>query len=136
MSKKTEEPKIDIDVTQVARIKPEEYVVDIIVDHAPWRLQLPTMNLQCLMSSLEVLAAVHYPRVGGWNIYVADGPDQGKLLASVSTIDFIARISKVTPLRDDPGKSGKSNIIPLATPTSESFQKMIEQSKKDGRIPK
>lgn len=136
MKKQEADSKSDIDVTQVARIKPEQYVVDIMVDHAPWRLLLPTMNLQCLMASLSVLAAVHYPRVEGWNIYVAEGEEKGRLLLSVNTIDFIAQITKATPLKNDPGNTSKSRLIPLATPTSEAFQQMIEKSKKDGRIPK
>lgn len=127
--------KIDIDVTQVRRVKAQEFVVDLMVDSTPWRLVLPTMDLDCLMASLTVLAASNIPRVGGWNIY---SQDEGKLLKSVSTIDFIARIIETTPLKLDPGNkiATAKGYIPAVTPTSEAFQKMIDDAKKAGRIPK
>jgi hypothetical protein len=126
----------DIDASQVARIEPEKYVVDLMVDQVPWRLMLPTMNLQCLMSSLTYLATINHPRVQGWNIYAAEGPDKSKLLMSVSTIDFVSNVTKATPLKLAPGNTASKGIFPLITPTSEAFTKMLEQSKKDGRIPK
>lgn len=130
------EDKIEIDASQVARIEPEKYVVDLMVDQVPWRLMLPTMNLQCLMSSLTYLATIYHPRVQGWNIYAAEGPEKSKLLMSVSTIDFISNVTKATPLKLAPGNTASKGIFPLVTPTSEAFTKMLEQSKKDGRIPK
>lgn len=127
--------KPNIDVTQIRRVKPQEFVVDLMVDNVPWRLVIPIMDLDCLMASLTVLAASNIPRVGGWNIY---SKDEGKLLKSVSTIDFIARIVESTPLKMDPGNkiATAKGYIPAVTPTSEAFQKMIDDAKKAGRIPK
>lgn len=128
-------PIIDIDVTQIRNVSPQEYIVDLVVDNTPWRLPLLTFDLECLMSSLSILASTNYPRVGGWNIY---SKADGKLLKSVSTVDFIAKITQLTPLKLDPSNKSATakGFVPVVTPTSEAFAQMLEKSKKEGRIPR
>jgi len=127
---------VEIDPTQITRLKGEKFVVDLLVDHTPWRLMLPAASRASLMASLTFLAAVHHPRVEGWNIYGAEGPDEGKLLESVSAIDFVGQVTAMTPLKLNPSGTSSKGVIPVVSPTSESFQKMLEASKKEGKIPK
>lgn len=141
MKKKNEAPlstpcDIEIDPTQVTRIKAEKYVVDLLIDQTPWRLMLPAASRASLMASLTYLATIHYPRVEGWNIYGSEGPDTGKLLESVSAVDFVGKVTAMTPLKISPGGAQAKGFIPIVSPTSESFQKMLEASKKEGKIPK
>lgn len=141
MKKKNDAPApaacgIAIDPTQITRVKGEKFVVDILVDHTPWRLMLPAASRASLMASLTFLAAVHHPRVEGWNIYGAEGPDEGKLLESVSAVDFVGQVTAMTPLKLNPSGSSSKGVIPVVSPTSEAFQKMLEEAKKEGKIPK
>lgn len=127
---------IEIDPTQVTRIRGEKYVVDILVDHTPWRLMLPAVSRSSLMASLTFLATINYPRVEGWNIYGGEGLDEGKLLESVSAIDFAGQVTAMTPLKISPSGAAGKGFIPIVSPTSDAFQKMVDAAKKEGKIPK
>lgn len=127
-------PLPEIDPAQVVRAKPIRFVVDVLVDNQMKRFWWAALTLQSMMSQMALLAAANLPRVQGWNLY----DEQGKLLESVTVIDFLGAAAQVTGLDKEPvDKSAKGwRAMPMITPTSQEFQKILEKAKEEGRVPK
>ena len=126
-------PQVQIDVTQVSRVIPKQFIVDLVIDDQILRMQLQAMNLESMSSQLNILAAANLPRVQGWNIYSAEGT----LLASVSVVDFLALVAAQTPLKDNPADKGGSGFraLPQVTHMSKDFKDSIAKAKAEGRVP-
>lgn len=126
-------PRVEIDVTQVARVKPVPFIIDLVIDNQILRLQMHAMNQESMMAQLSILGAANLPRVQGWNLYGLEG----KLLASVSVVDFLGDIAAKTPLEKSPGdaKSAGFRVVPAVTQMSQAFKDSISQARAEGRVP-
>ena len=125
---------IQIDVAQVVRAKPQSFYVDVVVDNQVLRLVMKALNLESLAAELNYVAAANTPRITGWNIF----DTEGKLVMSVSAMDRLSLMSQQTPLGKNPGDKAAAGwrAIPVVTPMSDEFQKMLDQAKREGRVVK
>jgi hypothetical protein len=113
--------------------RPERFKIEIVVDGQMFKSEGGALNKESMIALLAVATAVNMPRISGWNLY----DEKGDLLASVPAVDFIGELAESTPLKSQPGNRAAAGwrALPVVTPTSEEFQKSIELSKREGRIP-
>lgn len=113
--------------------QPEMFVVELVIDNTVYKSVVGGLNKESMISLLGIATAINNPRIAGWNLY----SQAGECLASVDAMRFLSEISKNTPLGQrtaDPKNAGWS-AVPVVTPTSDEFQKMVEAAKREGRIP-
>jgi|FLYK01.1.fsa_nt_gi hypothetical protein len=116
--------------------KAKPFTLDIVIDGIVEKgIPVTGPNAESLISLLTIATVEKMPRIGGWNLY--DGCS-GELLASVPVMDFINMLAEKTVLGKAPAdpKAAGWRALPVLTPTSEEWQKMVEQAKKEGRVPK
>lgn len=126
-------PFPDIDPTQVVRVKPVRFVVDVLIDGQMQRFWWAALSVQSMMSQMSLLAAANLPRVQGWNLY----DEQGKLIESVTVIEFLAAVAEQTALSKAPAEKGAAGwrALPMITPTSQAFKDILDKAKTEGRLP-
>lgn len=125
---------MEIDMTQVAKLKPKKFVTDIVIDNQVLRLEQMAMNLESLCDQLSFAAAAAIPRITGWNVY----DDQGTLVRSVSAMDFYAKLGQSTTLKNAPADKSSAGWrpVPSVAALSPDLQKALEDAKREGRIPR
>lgn len=114
--------------------RPQPFVVELVIDNQTLKSVITGLNKESMIALLTIATAVNMPRLQGWNLY----DEQGNCLASVDSMAFIAKLAEGTPIGKNPPADVKSagwRALPVVTPTSEEFKKMIDQAKKEGRTP-
>lgn len=110
----------------------QKFVVELIIDGRVFKSPVAALNEASIRSLLDIAVAANMPRLGGYNLYAEDST----LLASVPAIEFIAQID---PLKQKPQGTGPNpggvgwRALPLVTPTSEEFQKMVDEMRNQER---
>jgi hypothetical protein len=137
------EPAPRLDFWDLVQVKPKEpmtdskastFVVEIIIDGIVDKQPVIGLNKESMISMLIAATVEKLPRISGWNLW----NDSGELLASVPAIEFMAKLAEKTALSKqsaDPKTAGW-RALPVVTPTSDEFAKMIEDAKKEGKTPK
>ncbi len=113
--------------------KAENFVLEMVIDGAVYKSQVGGLNKESVIALMTIATSVNMPRISGWNLYT----EAGDCVASVNAMDFIAKMADSTPIGKKAGdmKAAGWSALPVVTPTSEEFQKMVEAAKSEGRIP-
>lgn len=113
--------------------KPKTFVVEMVIDNQVLKSSVGGLNKESMISLLTIATCVNFPRIQGWNLY----DDKGECVASVDAVGFVGQIAAATPIGKQPQdpKVAGWRALPVVTPTSDEFSKMIEAAKKDGRVP-
>lgn len=119
----------NIDMSDESKRFVLEAIIDGIVDTKP----VSGPDKESVIALLTIATCDKMPRISGWNLY----DENGKLLVSVPAIGFLAEVAKETPLGIKPAdpKMGGWRVSNVVTPTTEQFQQMLAQAKKEGRTP-
>jgi hypothetical protein len=113
--------------------KPQSFTVEMVIDNQVLKSALGGLNKESVISLLTIATAVNFPRLQGWNLF----DEQGTCIASVDAVTFVGKLAEGTPIGKQPAdpKSAGWRALPVVTPTSEEFTKMVEQAKKEGKTP-
>lgn len=140
---KRTEPDPRLEFWDLVQVRPKEpmtderaktFVVEIVIDGIVDKQPVTGLTKESMISMLTAATVEKLPRISGWNLW----DDAGELLASVPAIEFMAKLAEKTALSKhtaDPKTAGW-RALPVVTPTSEEFAKMIETAKKEGKTPK
>jgi hypothetical protein len=113
--------------------KPQSFVVEMVIENQVLKSAISGLNKESMVALLTIATCVNFPRLQGWNLY----DEKGNCLASVDAVTFVGKLAEGTPIGKpsaDP-KSAGWRALPVVTPTSEEFSRMIEQAKREGKIP-
>lgn len=113
--------------------KAQSFTVEMVIDNQVHKSVCGGLNKESMIALLTVATAANMPRLQGWNLY----DEAGNCLASVDVIKFLAQLAEGTPIGKTPAdpKTAGWRALPVVTPTSADFVKMIEAAKKEGKIP-
>jgi hypothetical protein len=114
-------------------VKPQTFVVELVIDNQVLKSTMAGLNKESAVSLLTIATSVNFPRIQGWNLY----DEKGDILASVDAVTFIGNLAAATPIGKEPADPKKAGwrALPVVTPTSDEFSKMIEAAKKEGKTP-
>lgn len=109
------------------------FVLEAVIDGAVDKQPVSAPSLESMVAVLTAATCAKLPRISGWNLYDVNG----ELLVSVPVVAFIAELAQKTPLGKAPAnaKAAGWRALPLVAPTSDGFQKLMDEARKDGRIP-
>lgn len=113
--------------------KPQAFIVEMVIDNQVLKSSISGLNKESMIALLTIATSANIPRLQGWNLY----DEKGTCLASVDAMAFIARLAEGTPIGKTPAdpKTAGWRALPVVTPTSDEFTKMIEAAKKEGKTP-
>lgn len=122
------------------QVKPKErvmgetaknYILEMVIDGIVEKFPLTGANDDSVIALLMTATCHNMPRISGWNLYT----DEGKLIASVPAMMFLAKLSELTSLGRMPAdpKAAGWRALPAIAPLSEQMQKDTEASKKEGK---
>lgn len=114
-------------------MKPQSFTVELVIENQVLKSAIGGLNKDSMIALLTIATCVNFPRLQGWNLY----DEGGNCLASIDAVGFIAQLAEGTPIGKpsaDPKTAGW-RALPVVTPTSKEFEKMIEDAKKEGKIP-
>jgi hypothetical protein len=114
-------------------VKPQTFVVELVIDNQVLKSSMSGLNKESAVALLTIATGVNFPRIQGWNLY----DDKGNCLASVDAVTFVGNLASATPIGKEPADPKKAGwrALPVVTPTSEEFTKMLEAAKKEGKTP-
>lgn len=109
----------------------KKFILEMVIDGMVDKFPVTGANEDSVLALFTAALAAHMPRISGFNLY----DEQGKMLASVPAMMFLAKLSELTPLGKQPAdpKSAGWRALPAIAPTSEQWQKDIEAAKKAGK---
>lgn len=113
--------------------KAQTFVVELVIDNQVLKSTMSGLNKESAVALLTIATSVNFPRIQGWNLY----DDKGDILASVDAVTFVGNLSAATPIGKEPADHKKAGwrALPVVTPTSDEFTKMIEAAKREGKTP-
>lgn len=133
-------PSVELKYWDTFHVKPKErvmgdnvknYILELVIDGIVDKFPLTGANDDSVIALLMTATCQNMPRISGWNLYT----DEGKLIASVPAMKFLAMVSELTTLSRMPAdpKSAGWRALPAVAPLSEQMQKDTEASKKAGK---
>lgn len=114
-------------------MKAQAFTVELVIENQVIKSAIGGLNKESIIALLTIATAVNMPRIQGWNLF--DGA--GNMIASVDAMAFLAQLGEGTPIGKPPAdpKTAGWRALPVVTPTSKEFEKMIETAKKEGKVP-
>ncbi len=111
----------------------KKFILEIVLDGVVEKFPVSGANEDSVIALFTAATCAQMPRISGWNLY----DEQGKMVASVPAMMFLAKLAELTPLGKQPAdpKAAGWRALPVIAPTSEQFQKGIEEAKKAGKQP-
>lgn len=133
-------PSVELKYWDTFHVKPKErvmaenvknYILELVVDGMVDKFPIAGVNDDSMIALLMAATCQNMPRISGWNLYT----DEGKLIASVPAMMFLAKLAELTTLGRQPAdpKSAGWRALPAVAPLSEQMQKDTEASKKAGK---
>jgi hypothetical protein len=109
----------------------KKFILEMVIDGIVEKFPVSGANEDSVIALFTAAICVQMPRISGFNLY----DEQGKMIASVPCMIFLAKLAELTPLGKQPAdpKSAGWRALPAVAPTSEQFQKGIEDAKKAGK---
>lgn len=109
----------------------KKFIVEMVIDGVVEKFPATGANEDSVIALFTAALCTQMPRISGFNLYNEDG----KMLASVPAMMFLAKLAELTPLGKQPAdpKSAGWRALPAIAPTSEQWQKDIEAAKKAGK---
>lgn len=109
----------------------KKFILEIVIDGMVEKFPLSGANEDSVIALLTAVTCAQMPRISGWNLYDADG----KMVASVPAMMFLAKLAELTPLGKQPAdpKAAGWRALPAIAPTSEQWQKDIEAARRAGK---
>lgn len=131
-------PSVELQYWDTFHIKPKErvmnvknYVLELVIDGIVDKFPVAGANDDSVIALLMTATCQNMPRISGWNLYT----DEGKLIASVPAMMFLAKLAELTSLSKKPAdpKSVGWRALPAVAPINAQFQKDIEAAKNEGK---
>lgn len=133
-------PSVELDHWKTFQIMPKgpvmsetakKFILEIVIDGIVEKFPVSGANEDSVIALFTAATCQQMPRISGWNLY----DENGKMVASVPAMMFLAKLAELTPLSKQPAdpKSAGWRALPAIAPTSEQFQKGIEDAKKAGK---
>jgi hypothetical protein len=112
----------------------DRFLLEITIDGMAYKTVPTALNKESLIALLTIATTVNWPRIGGWNIYT----ESGEPLANVNAMEFVTEMANATPLGKKAGDKGAAgwSAVPVVTPVSADFRDLLEQAKREGRVPR
>lgn len=109
----------------------KKFILEMVIDGMVEKFPVTGANEDSVIALFTAALCSMMPRISGFNLY----DEQGKMIASVPAMMFLAKLSELTPLGKQPAdpKSAGWRALPAIAPTSEQWQKDIEAAKKAGK---
>lgn len=113
--------------------KPQSFVVEMVIDNHVLKSAVGGLNKESMIALMTIATTVNFPRLQGWNLF----DEKGVCLASVDAVKFVGNLAAGTPIGQMPAdpKTAGWRALPVVTPTSAEFAKMIDDAKKEGKTP-
>jgi hypothetical protein len=136
-----EPPSVELPFWNTFQIKPKDqtmpdnskkFIAEMVIDGVAEKFPVTGANEDSVIALFTAATCAQMPRINGWNLYSAE---DGKMIASVPAMLFLAKLAEISPLGKTPAdpKSAGWRALPAIAPTSEEFQKSIEAAKKAGK---
>lgn len=111
----------------------KKFILEIVIDGIVEKFPVSGANEDSVIALFTAATCAQTPRISGWNLY----DDQGKMIASVPAMMFLAKLAELTPLAKQPAdpKAAGWRALPAIAPTSEQWQKDIDAAKRAGKSP-
>lgn len=133
-------PSVELKYWDTFHVKPKErvmgenvknYILELVIDGIVDKFPVAGANDDSVIALLMTATCQNMPRISGWNLYT----DEGKLIASVPAMMFLAKLAELTSLGKKPAdpKSVGWRALPAVAPINEQFKKDIETAKKEGK---
>jgi hypothetical protein len=109
----------------------KKFILEMVIDGIVEKFPVTGANEDSVIALFTAALCAQMPRISGFNLY----DEQGKMIASVPAMMFLAKLAELTPLGKQPAdpKSAGWRALPAIAPTSEQWQKDIEAAKKAGK---
>lgn len=109
----------------------KKFILEMVIDGMVEKFPVTGANEDSVIALFVAALCSQMPRISGFNLY----DEQGKMVASVPAMMFLAKLAELTPLGKQPAdpKSAGWRALPAIAPTSEQWQKDIEAAKKAGK---
>jgi len=109
----------------------KKFILEIVIDGIVEKFPVTGANEDSVLALFIAALCAHMPRISGFNLY----DEQGKMVASVPAMMFLAKLAELTPLGKQPAdpKAAGWRALPAIAPTSEQWMKDIDAAKKAGK---